>query len=62
LPASSCTGSINEEDEGGTIRLVLDGNSSWTLTGDSHITSLSGDLHNIDANGYHLYVDGSMIV
>ncbi len=62
LTASSYTGSINEEDEGGTIRLVLDGNSSWTLTGDSHITSLSGDLHNIDANGYHLYVDGSMIV
>ena len=62
MTGSSFTGSINTEGEEGTVRLVMDENSSWTLTGDSHITSFSGDLQNIDANGYHLFVNGTAVL
>ncbi len=62
LTDSSLTGSINADGEEGTVQLVMDENSNWTLTGDSHITSFSGNLQNIDANGYHLFVDGTVLL
>ena len=62
LTGSLFTGGINTDGEEGTVHLVMDENSSWTLIGDSHITSFSGDLQNIDANGYHLYVDGTIVL
>ena len=34
-------------------------NSTWKLSGDSHVTSLSGDTSGIDLNGYTLYVNGT---
>ena len=42
--------------EAGTAIVTLDSASTWTLTGDSYITSFSGDAENVIGNGYTLYV------
>ncbi len=52
---STFTGSITGD---GKIAVTLDGTSSWKLTADSYVTSLSGDLSNLDTNGHTLYVNG----
>ena len=62
MTESDFTGSINAEQEGGTVHVTMDENSTWTLTGDSYVTSFSGDLQSIDANGYHLFVDGTEVL
>ena len=62
MTSSIFTGCINTNGEQGTVHLTLDENSSWTLTGDSYITSFCGDIQNIDTNGNHLFVDGTMIL
>lgn len=36
----------------------LDANSTWTLTGDSYVTSLTCAPGSIDLNGHALYVNG----
>ena len=59
LVGSSFQGSVSGEGE---VRVSMDGNSAWTLTGDSRITSLDGDITRIDANGYHLYVNGEQVL
>ncbi len=55
LTGSSYTGAIANE---GTVNVTMDASSTWTLTGDSYITSLSGDTSGINLNGYTLYVNG----
>lgn len=50
-------GSINEEQEGGTVNVSLDSGSTWKLTGDSYITSFEGSMDNVDTNGFTLYVN-----
>ena len=65
---SSFTGSISGSitnskgsvisTEVGTVSLTLDDSSTWTLTGDSYITSFTGDASQIISNGYTLYVNG----
>lgn len=55
---SSFEGSINENQEGGTVAVSLDDNSTWILTGDSYVTSFEGSMDNVNLNGYTLYVDG----
>ncbi len=62
MTGSDFTGSINAEQEDGTVHVTMDEGSSWTLTGDSYITSFSGDLQNIHANGDHLLADGTQIL
>ncbi len=62
MTESDFTGSINADQEGGTVHVTMDEGSSWTLTGDSYITSFSGDLQNVHANGYHLFADGAEIL
>ena len=44
--------------DAGTVHVTLSDDSSWTLTGDSYVTSFDGDLTKVTANGYHLYVNG----
>jgi len=61
LTGSSLTGSINSDGEGGTVRLVMDANSRFTLTADTYITAFEGDISNVITNGYTLYVNGSAI-
>ena len=51
------TGSILT-DSVSTVSVNLDADSTWTLTGDSYVTSFTGDLNNVNLNGYTLYVGG----
>lgn len=65
---SSFTGYINGKitnasgetvsTEVGNVSVTLDDNSTWTLTGDSYVTSFSGSASNVISNGYTLYVNG----
>ncbi|MBQ6333834.1 MAG: hypothetical protein IJI46_02025 [Erysipelotrichaceae bacterium] len=55
---SAYSGAINEENEGGEIYVEIQEGSTWTLTGDSYITSLTCSADSIDLNGYKLYVNG----
>ena len=45
-------------NEVGTVNITLEGGSNWTLTGDSYVTSFTGDASNVISNGYTLYVNG----
>ena len=47
--------------ETGTVSVVLEDTSTWTLTADTSITSFQGDAGNIISNGYTLYVDGTAL-
>lgn len=58
---SSYTGAINSSNSGGTAAVTLEDGSTWTLTGDSYLTSFDGDLSNVDLNGYTLYVNGTAV-
>ena len=51
-------GSINEEQEDGTVTVTMDDTCKWKLTADSYITSLDGDMNQIDTNGFTLYING----
>lgn len=56
------TGAINPGSEGGEVAVTMDRTSLWTLTADTCITSFDGSTGNINANGYHLYVDGKEVL
>ena len=58
---SSYTGAINTSGAAGTVDVTLESGSTWTLTGDSYITSLSGDTTGIELNGFTLYVGGEKV-
>ena len=45
-------------EETGNVSVTLDDNSSWTLTGDTWITTFTGDAARVNGNGYTLYVSG----
>ena len=45
-------------DSVSSVNLIIDDGSSWTLSCDSYVTSVSGDLSNINLNGYKLYING----
>ena len=63
---SSFVGSISGEIENakgelissevGTVSIILDETSTWTLTADTYISSFDGSLENVIYNGYTLYV------
>lgn len=55
---STFSGAINPDGADGEVYVELDGDSTWTLTGDSYIASLTCDEDAIDLNGHTLYVDG----
>ena len=42
----------------GTVNVTLDSTSTWTLTGDTYISSFTGEAANVISNGYTLYVNG----
>ncbi len=56
--ATNYTGAINTDGEAGEVYVEITDGSTWTLTGDSYITSLSCDADSIDLNGYKLYING----
>ena len=59
--SSSYTGAINTDGAAGVYVEIEDG-STWTLTGDSYITSLTCGAGSINLNGYKLYVNGEEYV
>ena len=56
------TGAINASGESGTVNVTLTGESAWTLTEDSYVTSFEGDLSNVTTDGHHLYVNGEQVL
>ena len=58
--ASSYTGAVNSENQG-TVAVIIEEDSSWTLTGDSYISSLDGDISSVNLNGHHLYINGKEV-
>lgn len=54
---SDYTGTINSDDTYGNTSVSIDSGSSWTLTGDGHVTSLE-NRGNIEYGEYALYVNG----
>ena len=63
---SSLTGAINNANTGKTVNLTLDPQSTWTVTGTSFLTNLSGldlngaTVNNIDGGGHCVYYSGSV--
>ena len=57
LKNQDITGAILS-DSLSSVSVNLDSDSTWTLTGDSYVTSFNGDLSNVNLNGYTLYVNG----
>lgn len=58
---SDFTGAINTDGEGGEVNVSIDSDSTWTLSGDCYVTSVSND-GTIDYNGYTIYLaDGSTL-
>ena len=55
------TGSINPTGAAGTVNLTLASGCQWVLTGDSYLTSFTGDVSSIVTNGYSVYVNGTAI-
>ena len=45
----------------GTVKVILDGTSTLSLTADTYITSFEGDAANVTGNGYTLYVNGTAL-
>ena len=57
LKQSKYSGFINPSENYGTTNVTIDSSSTWILTGDSHITSLTNE-GNIEYGDYTLYVNG----
>ena len=55
---SSFEGTVNPGGAAGRVSVKLEAGSSWTLTADAWVSSFEGDLSAVDANGFHLYIDG----
>lgn len=55
---STWTGAINESGQSGDVYVEISGGSTWTLTADSYVSSLTCDADSINLNGYKLYVNG----
>ena len=45
----------------GTVGVVLDSTSTWTLTSDTWVSSFDGDPGSVVSNGFTLYVDGTAL-
>jgi hypothetical protein len=62
---SSLTGCINGSGSAKSVSLALDASSTWSVTADSHLTSLSGagisgaTVTNITGNGHTVYYDSA---
>ena len=55
---STFTGAVNSSGQEGGVYVEIESGSTWTLTGDSYITSLTCAEGAINLNGHSLYVNG----
>lgn len=60
--SSSFSGAINSDGTSGDVYVEIEDGSTWTLTGDSYITSLTCSAGSISLNGHKLYVNGEEYV
>ena len=58
---SVLTGAINAANASQDVAVSIDGTSTWVLTGDSCVTSFTGDMSRVNLNGYTLYVNGEAV-
>lgn len=56
--SSEFNGAINPSSQSGTVKVTVASGSTWTLTSDSYITSISNS-GTIDQGDYTLYVNGT---
>ncbi len=56
---SSFSGAINSSGQAGEVYVEIEDGSTWTLTGDSYITSLTCGTGAINLNGHKLYINGT---
>jgi hypothetical protein len=62
---SSLTGAVNSGNTAKSASITLDDSSTWTLTADSHVTTITGAIvsgsavTNITGNGFNVYYDSS---
>ncbi|MBQ7544434.1 MAG: hypothetical protein IJT02_05765 [Synergistaceae bacterium] len=56
--SSDFEGAVNSSGQAGTVSVVLDATSTWTLTGNSYVTSLTNN-GTINTGSYTLYVNGT---
>ena len=57
--SSSFSGAINSDGQKGDVYVEIEDGSTWTLTSDSYVSSLTvNEGSAIDLNGHKLYVDG----
>ena len=55
---SNYTGAINPDGQKGSVTVEIASGSTWTLTADSYVSSLTCDANSINLNGHKLYVNG----
>ncbi|MEE3420907.1 MAG: S-layer homology domain-containing protein [Lachnospiraceae bacterium] len=55
---STYTGTINARNTDGKVYVEVPEGTTWTLTGDSYVTSLTCTAGSINLNGHKLYVNG----
>jgi hypothetical protein len=63
--SSSFTGKINGGDAANYASVVMDASSTWSLTGNTYLSSLTDattSYSNITTNGYKLYVNGAQVL
>jgi len=67
LNSTTYTGAINNSNTASSASLTMDGNSTWTLTGNSYldvfsdVDGISGtSVANVNGNGYNVYYDASL--
>ena len=58
--SSTFTGAVNPDGAAGEVYVEIADDSTWTLTGDSYITSLTCGADAINLNGHTLYVNGKV--
>ena len=56
--SSAFTGAVNADGAAGEVYVEIAEGATWTLTGDSYITSLTCAADAIDLIGHTLYIDG----
>ena len=63
LTDATLTGAVNPDGAQGEVSVTLDESSVWTLAADSYVSSFTGELSQVSANGYHLYLaDGKQLL
>ncbi len=56
--SSALTGAINSGGAAGEVYVELENGSTWTLTADSYISSLTCEAGAVKLNGHKLYING----